>query len=57
MVDIVLKDWYKFVDLFYKLFLIMCHDGQQRLEKFHVAGLLSYLSIFLAMTFPLDSWL
>ena len=36
MVDIVVKDWYKFVDLFYKLFLIMCHDGLQRLVKFHV---------------------
>ena len=26
----------KFVDLFYKFFLILCHDGQQRLVKFHV---------------------
>ena len=34
MVDIVEKDWYKFLDLFCKLFLIMCHDGQQRLVKF-----------------------
>ena len=33
MVDIVVKDWYKFVDLFCKLFLIMCDDGQQRLVK------------------------
>ena len=36
MVDIVVNDWYKFVDLFYKLFLIMCHNGQQRLVKFHI---------------------
>ena len=28
MVDIVVKDWCKFKDLFCKLFLIMCHDGQ-----------------------------
>ena len=35
-VDIVVKDWYKFEDLFYKLFLIMCYGGQQRLVKFHV---------------------
>ena len=33
MVDIVVN---KLVDLFYKFFLILCHDGQQRLVKFHV---------------------
>ena len=34
MVDIVVKDWCKLVDLFCKFFLIMCYDGQQRLVKF-----------------------
>ena len=29
MVDIAVKDWYSF----YKLFLIMCHDGLLRLVK------------------------
>ena len=38
MVDIVVKDWYKFVDLFYKIFLIMCHDGQQN-SMFKLGGL------------------
>ena len=33
MVDIVAKDWYEFVDLFCKLFFIMCDDGQQRFVK------------------------
>ena len=33
MVDIAVN---KFVDLFYEFFLILCHDGQQRLVKFHV---------------------
>ena len=33
MVDIVVKDWYKFVNLFCKVFLIMCDDGQQRFVK------------------------
>ena len=33
MVDIVVKDWYEFVNLFCKVFLIMCDDGQQRFVK------------------------
>ena len=34
MVDIVVKDWCKLVDLFCKFFSIKCHDGQQGLLKF-----------------------
>ena len=34
MVDIVVKDWCKLVDLFCKFFLIKCHDGKQGLLQF-----------------------
>ena len=53
MVDIVVKDWCKFEDLFCKIFLIICDNGQKRLVKFpsiamlKIGGLpLTYKGVF-----------